>query len=79
MSDARKVLAGLEAAKPSPFLAYGLIHLSAALGEKDKAFRWLAYEPPHAFFPWIAVEADLTDLRADPRFAAVRRRLKLPM
>ena len=78
-TDARRILDELEAAEPSPFLAYGLIQLAADLGEKDKAFRWAAYEPPHAFFPWIASSSDLASLHTDARFATVRERLKLPM
>lgn len=65
--------------RSQPFLAYGLFQLAADLGETDKAFRWAAYEPPHAFFPWIAVEPNVGPLRVDPRFAEVLQRLKLPI
>jgi tetratricopeptide (TPR) repeat protein len=76
--DARRIAAELESQEQDPFGAYGLARLYGALGENDDAFRWLAYEPPHAWVPWVAVEPILEIPWDDPRFHDFLRRLNLP-
>jgi hypothetical protein len=76
--DARRIAADLEAEEQDPFGAFGLALLYTALGENDDAFRWLAYEPPHAWVPWAAVDPILEIPRDDPRFHDFLRRLNLP-
>ncbi len=76
--EARKILTELEKEETTPFGAWGLAYLYTALGEKDDAFRWLAYEKPHAFFPWLRVSPHFEPLRSDPRFKDLLRRLNLP-
>ena len=76
--DALRILAEIEAEKPSPWRAYSLATLYASFGRTDDAFAAIAYDPPHSFLPWIAVDPKTAPLRADPRFAAFVRRLKLP-
>jgi tetratricopeptide (TPR) repeat protein len=52
----------------------------AGLGDKDQAFAWLekAYEE-HAFqLQWLNVEPRWDNLRSDPRFKALVRRIGLP-
>jgi hypothetical protein len=72
------MLADFEAQPPTPWGAFGLALLYTALGDNDAAFRWLAFQPPHAWLPWVRVEAEFEGLRTDPRFPEFLRRLKLP-
>jgi hypothetical protein len=55
-----------------------IIH--AGLGEKDKAFEWLdqAYVHRSRSMAWLNVSDELDDLRSDPRFEALLRRIGLP-
>jgi len=76
--EARKMLAEFMAQPPTPWGAFGLALLYTALGDNDAAFRWLAFQPPHAWLPWVRVEAEFEGLRTDPRFPEFLRRLKLP-
>jgi len=48
------------------------------LGNMDEAFRWLAYEPHHAFVAWVAVMPEFNNLHDDPRFDEFVKNLKLP-
>ncbi|MEE9464678.1 MAG: tetratricopeptide repeat protein, partial [Candidatus Neomarinimicrobiota bacterium] len=72
------ILAELEAEEPSAWGAFGLLMLNAVLGNMDEAYRWLAYEPAHAFLPWINIFPELEPFRADPRYAEYLHRLNLP-
>lgn len=75
---ARKIAAELEDGAATPWSAYGLVTLYAALRENDAAFRWLAFEQPHAWIPWIRVMPAYRPLWNDPRFEDFLKRLKLP-
>jgi tetratricopeptide (TPR) repeat protein len=76
--EARAILDELEAEEPTSWGALGLVVLNTALGEDDAAFRWLEYEQPHAWVPWLTVDPILIAPRDDPRFAEFRERLALP-
>ena len=76
--EARQILLELEAQPPTSWGAFGLADLNAALGNADATFRWLNYDPPHAFMPWSRLSPTLRPFRNDPRFHALMRRLKLP-
>jgi TolB-like protein/Flp pilus assembly protein TadD/predicted Ser/Thr protein kinase len=76
--EARAILAELEKETPTPFGAWGMANLYAALGEKDKAFQWLNYEPSHFTQPWFRVLSTFYPLRDDPRFNQLLRKLNLP-
>lgn len=76
--EALRILAELEAQEPTSWGAIGLAELHAALGNKDEAFRWLAYESPHAWLPWSRANPSLQPLRDDPRFQDLLRRINLP-
>ncbi|MFQ5603713.1 MAG: protein kinase [bacterium] len=76
--DARRILAELEAQEATSWNALGLAELHSALGQKDEAFRWLAYEPPHAWLPWSRTNPALEPLRDDPRFRDLLLRMNLP-
>ena len=74
LDEARAIATRLEA-EPTAWNAFALAELHTALGDRDAAFRWLAYEPPHGWLPWARIVPSLEPLRDDPRFAALLRRL----
>jgi hypothetical protein len=76
--EARKLLAELKELPVNGWRAHQLAGIHVALGEKDEAFRWLNYERPHAFLPWIRVSPKWEPLRSDPRFQDLLRRMNLP-
>ncbi len=73
-------MAELQEQEVTPWVAFSLAVVYTALGDKDEAFRWLAYERPHAWIPWIAVDHLWKPLQDpdDPRFQALLRRMNLP-
>jgi serine/threonine protein kinase/tetratricopeptide (TPR) repeat protein len=76
--EALKIVAELENAPPSSFGAWSLATLYAALGDRDNAFKWLAYEPAHAWVPWFRIDPQFFPLRGDPRFQELLRKYNLP-
>jgi TolB-like protein len=54
--------------------------LFAGLGDRDKALEWLdkAYQQRADGLTWLAVEPMLDDIRSDPRFQELLRRIGLP-
>jgi serine/threonine-protein kinase len=76
--EARRVAALLERQPPEPYNAWSLACVYAALGDRDRAFRWLNYPYPHAWVPWIRVNAPFRTLWSDPRFAALLVKMHLP-
>jgi hypothetical protein len=52
----------------------------AGLGDKDQAFAWLdkGYQWHSFQMQWLGVEPRWDNLRSDPRFADLLRRLGLP-
>ncbi len=76
--DARRLVAELEALPDEPWKAFWLARLHTALGDLDEAFRWLNYESPHAWVPWIRNWNWFEPLRGDPRFEDLLRRMNLP-
>ncbi len=76
--DAFRVLAEMESLPPSPWRAWWRATLNSVLGNKDEAFRWLNYERPHAWLPWIRTNENFIPLRGDPRFDQLMRRMNLP-
>jgi tetratricopeptide (TPR) repeat protein len=79
IAEAEEILRELESADPNGWIAVGLVHIYAGLGDLDKAFEWLNYEPHHAFIAWAAVQREYKNLREDPRFEDFLDRLKLPV
>jgi len=76
--EAEKILNELENGGINSWIAHGLLRINSALGRKDEAFRWLAYEPHHAFTAWVAVLPEFENLHDDPRYEEFLERLKLP-
>ena len=78
--EAKRVLAELqEKSRQSYVPLYSIAIIYAGLGENDKAFEWLekAYEDRSMFLTWLKVDPQLNSLRADPRFAALLRKVGL--
>ncbi len=75
--EARRIAAKLEE-KPDPLRAFGLAAIYTALGEEDKAFQWLQYEPHHAWMPAFRIFSWFIPLRDDPRFHELLRKMNLP-
>ncbi len=76
-ADARAIVAEL-AAEPNPLNALSLVIIHSALGEHDEAARWLAYEPPHPWVPWLRNWPFVGSFRDDPRLRERLERLGLP-
>ena len=75
--EAREIMAKLEE-EPNSLRAFGLAACYTDLGEKDKAFQWLAYEPHHAWVPAVRIFSWFTPLRDDPRFHELLQKMNLP-
>jgi serine/threonine-protein kinase len=78
---ARRTLAELReiaARRPVPAYHFALVHVG--LGERDEAFAWLerAHQERSDQMAYLGVEPLLDPLRADPRFDALLRSLRLP-
>ncbi len=58
----------------------GVAEIHFALGDKDEGFRWLskAIDQRQGFARWLNVMPLYDKVRADPRFAPLVARLKLP-
>ncbi len=78
IEKAEKILDEYEKTPVIPFTAQGRTILYTALGRYDEAFKWLNYEPHHAWTAWSAVMPEAEGLRKDPRFQDFLERLNLP-
>ncbi len=68
------------AADPSPLETWGLAEIYTALGETDKAFKWLeaAYKARWSWYPWVYLNPPFEPLKDDARFEDHLKRLNLP-
>lgn len=66
--EAKRVLNELLTSKITSWNAMGIAVIYGALGKKDEAWKWIAYEPAHAWVPWLAVMPMWKPLYDDPRF-----------
>ncbi|MEN8226598.1 MAG: hypothetical protein ABFS38_00480 [Bacteroidota bacterium] len=78
MDEAEKILSELEEAPVIPFTAIGRVVMNTALGRWEEAFKWLDYEPHHAWAAWVAVMPEYKDLRDQAQYKAFEKRLNLP-
>ncbi len=76
--EAEKILLEIQSQPISSYNAVCLAILNAALGNKDESFKWLAYEPHHAWVAWAAVQKEYESLHGDPRWEEFLRKLNLP-
>ena len=77
-AEAEKMLDELENAEINSWNAMGIGLIYGALGNKDEAFKWLSYEPHHAWIPWTAIFPGWKPLYGDKRHIEFVRRLNLP-
>jgi tetratricopeptide (TPR) repeat protein len=81
-AEAQKVLNHLKELSEHSYVSpYSFAVIYAGLGEKDLAFAWLerAFNERSYFMPvYLPTDARLDNLRSDPRFAALLRRVGLP-
>ena len=80
-AEALRVLDELkESSKRQYVPSYSIAIIYAGLNDKNKAFEWLnkAYDERSHFIALLKVETVLDNLRPDPRFADLMRRVGLP-
>lgn len=78
--EARKLLAGLVSLSKQRYIpAVYMVGIAAGLDEKDEAFRWLdqAVKDRCDYVVYLKHEPGLDNLRADPRFDGLIRRIGL--
>lgn len=79
--DANGVLGGLmEVSKRRYVSPYNIAVIYAGLNDKDHAFKWLqrAYEARSFAMTQLKVDTILDNLRSDPRFKDLLKRMNLP-
>jgi TolB-like protein len=76
--EAEHILNELENSEINGFIAVGLAHLNAALGNTDEVFKWLNYEPHHGFVAYAAVNPLYEPYHNDVRWKEFLERLNLP-
>ena len=81
LADGRRILGELQArVRKDGVGAYEIAFIYAALGNTDKAFRWLdvAYENRDPGLKFLKVDSLFDVLRSDPRLQELERRVGLP-
>jgi tetratricopeptide (TPR) repeat protein len=79
-AEALKIIDELKELSKSVYVApYSIAIVYAGLGEKDQAFAWLdrAYDDRSGYLTWLTTDPQLDNLRSDPRFADLLRRVGL--
>jgi len=80
-SEALKILEQLQELSKQQYVSpYGVGRIYAALGQTEEAFRWLetAYEQRGDWMVFLNVDPVFDDLRSDPRFQDLLRRMNFP-
>ena len=77
-AEAMEIVNQLESVDPNNWNAVGLAYIYAGLGRMDEVFKWLNYEPHHAFTAWASVQPEFKEFWKDPRFEDFLERLNLP-
>jgi tetratricopeptide (TPR) repeat protein len=80
-AEAQKVLDELsEVSKHIYVSPYNIALIYAGLGEKDQALAWLerAFAERCTWMPLLRVDPELDNLRSDPRFQGLLRRMNFP-
>ena len=77
---AKETLESLKRLSAARYIApFELAIIYAGFGDKDQAFEWLekAYQEHSVWLPWLRVDPKFDDLRSDPRFLDLLRRIGL--
>src|SRR5437588_12647938 len=80
-AEAQKILEQLqELSKQRYVTPYVIARIHVTLGEKDKALQWLetAYQQQAEWMVLLKVDPCFDDLRPDPRFQSLMRRMNFP-
>ncbi|MEJ2005186.1 MAG: tetratricopeptide repeat protein, partial [Cyclobacteriaceae bacterium] len=77
-AEARSLLEELLRKPESPWSAYGIASVYAALNEPDNAFKWLRYKPHHAFVPWCRTVKTFEKFSNNPEFNNILISMNLP-
>jgi DNA-binding SARP family transcriptional activator/Tfp pilus assembly protein PilF len=80
-AEARAILAQLDSMSRVQYVtAYGVALVYVGLREPDSAFAWLerGYTERTNWMVWLNRDPRWTPIRADPRFASITRRMRLP-
>ena len=80
-ADALKLMKELNDLSSHAYIdPYNVAVIYAGLGDKDAAFRWLekGYEQRSSGMPYLTTDPFWSEMRSDPRFGDLRRRMKLP-
>lgn len=76
--ELRDLLVELEQVVVTPWTAWWRAVLYSLTGNFDETFRWLDYEKPHAWLPWVRVLDYFGPIYQDPRFDEKIRSMNLP-
>jgi eukaryotic-like serine/threonine-protein kinase len=76
--DLRILLAELEQQPVTPWTAWWRLVLNSLAGNYDEAFRWLDYDKPHAWVPWVRVLDWAQGLDHDQRYHDKIKSMNLP-
>jgi TolB-like protein/Tfp pilus assembly protein PilF len=79
--EARETLKSLKKLSDVRYIApFELAIIFVGLGDMDQAFVWLekAYQEHSVWLPWLGVDPKFDNLRSDPRFNDLLRRMNLP-
>jgi TolB-like protein/Tfp pilus assembly protein PilF len=79
--EALKILEQLQELSKQQYVSqYGVGRIYVALGQTEEAFRWLetAYEQRANWMVYLKVDPVFDDLRSDPRFQDLMRRMNFP-
>ena len=80
-SEGQQIIDELQVQSKQKYVsAYFIAVIYSGLGEKDHAFAWLekAYQERHPYLTLLKVEPVFDNLRSDPRYAELLRKVGLP-
>lgn len=80
--EAQQIIVELQAQSKQKYVsAYFIAVIYSGLGDKDQAFGWLekAYQERHPYLTLLTVEPVFDNLRSDPRYAELQRKVGLPL
>ena len=77
--EAQAIRQKMESRNKTSYGMWARAYLYMYLNDADAFFDAIAYEPHHAFVPWVRIEPVLDRFRDDPRHAQLMARFKLPV
>lgn len=79
--EAQQIIDELQAQSTQKYVsAYFIAVIYSGLGNKDQAFQWLekAFQERHPYLTLLKVEPVFDNIRSDPRYTALLRKVSLP-